>query len=246
MVLIGAAIGLTFAWQSPQFTIRSVEVSGLTGTSPLTEKSVNELAQVPLGRSSLFSLSLGRVQENLLRSSWIKTVTLKKKLPETLAIQIKLREPRAVLQEEGGGMSYVDNEGVPFGPIPLNHVNDFPVLSGFSAQAKQDGSLREAMQFVNRWETSSYFKSVQLSSLSFHPDKGFRALVVYRLHGGSGMGRATLELGSAQSLGLDLTWRTIEPNLAQVLRYLSEKSIPAHQIFVGDGKKIVVRTLSGS
>ncbi len=165
-----------------------------------------------------------------------------------MALTVSFREPAAIFQKADGDIAYVDNEGAVFGKVDLVTRGDLPVFSGFKGVNGTEPKtlLKEAVAFSEQWEKGNLNRVSRVSAIAWDTDRGLRASLVYSLKGTPQHARTTLELGM-QPVGKDTpTWRIIDSNLEKVLRYLSNNSISAHQIFVGDGKKIVVRTAPGS
>src|SRR6185437_10444056 len=124
-----------YSMHSSLFTVRVVEITGITDDGPVNLETVNELAAVPVGKASLLSLNLDAIARRVGQHPWIEQVRLEKRPPETLVIAVSLRKPRAILQSPSdGAMNYVDHTGAVFGPVRLTQEDDFPILSGFAQE----------------------------------------------------------------------------------------------------------------
>jgi hypothetical protein len=98
---------------------------------------------------------------------------------------------------------------------------------------------------MDEWDKTMKLTTGELASMSWSPERGYRAMVIYPLKSDSGgRGRASVELG--QNIDVSETTDPQLERLGRVLDYLSLKSIPARQIWADSGKKIVVRTARGS
>jgi cell division septal protein FtsQ len=238
--IAAAACGIYCAARSPLFTVRVVEVSG-AGSSELDAslaQSVTDLAQVPVGKANLFDLDLGQIENRVLSNAWIRSVRVKKSFPQTLAIEVDLKTPQAIFQSLGGGLSYIDTDGRPFGKVSLASLRDLPLLSGFDREPRT--RVQQALRLLGDWQLSKASDSARLTSLSWEGERGFRGLVVYGLK----QGRAHAMVDFGQEVDADPIPQL--KRLSEVLHYLSENSIPARQIWADSGKKIVVKTAHGS
>jgi hypothetical protein len=86
-------------------------------------------------------------------------------------------------------------------------------------------------------------EAAQVSSVIFDEATGFRFLVTYSLVTTKARARTMIHLG--QELD-EQTLSTKFFQLAQVVKYLSDRDIAAHQIWSDEGKKVVVKTVKGS
>jgi cell division protein FtsQ len=70
------------------------------GNKHLTDDELRTLAGIH-GNESIITVSRKRVVQNLLKSPWIKSVSVRKELPDTLSILIEEVEPFALLDMKG-------------------------------------------------------------------------------------------------------------------------------------------------
>lgn len=228
---------IVLATHSNLFRLTQVEVSHSSGSpSHLDDETLIRLAQVPIGKVSLLELNFRTIERNLLSNEWIRDVQLKKSFPHTLLISVVYREPRAYLQARKGKLSYVDSAGKVFGSVNLLTYRDLPFLQGFSAE--DPGKLREALEWVELWESSSLGKGVQLSSLQLDPERGVSALVTYPIREGALKVRAVVHFGESID---NVKLRAQFENLNQVILYLSKNYIATRRISLEQNKKVVVK-----
>ena len=247
-VLVAAACLVFEATRSPLFLVRSVEIVDHPPNAPVSKETVNSLAAITLGSESLFFLDLKKVEARILKNNWIRQVRIQKKFPGSVVVAVSFRQPKGIFQNADGSVAYVDREGTVFGEGEFSDRIDLPVFSGFKSHNSIEAKslIKEAVEFSESWDRARVSKVSQISAISWDPDKGVRASLVYPLRGVNRSARTTLEIGNLTAVQERATWRIMDSNLEKVLRYLSNNSITAHQIFVGDGKKIVVRTAPGS
>lgn len=240
LAVMGAVIGLYLAMHSPLFTLRVVEVSDQDEKAPVDATTLSMLADAPVGRENLFTLDLVDIEARIKAHPWIRAVHLKKRFPQTLAINVTFREPKAMFQLKQGGLQYIDTDGTLFGQVNLAQAADLPVLSGFDGISPAP-SAAEGLRLLDTWKNSSLGKLTQVSSIAFEEERGYRLLVTYPLRK-QGRGRAMVELG--QDIDGEL-----EPQLgrlAEVFNHLSRSGASAREIWADAGKKIVVKIAHGS
>ena len=256
IAVLGATVGIYVAIHSALFLVQVVEVADQPDNSPMDAQMITQLAAIPNGIVNLFDLDLKAVEKRILTQPWIREVRLQKRFPQTLSVGVVFREPSALFQGENGTISYVDFEGKPFGVLNLKLRSDYPLLSGFTGEAKKPERIKNALALLEEWERSPLRATAKISTLSWHAQHGYRALVSYSLnsaksvespasHENRGVGRALVTLGQDFDAGNPLFSSQLS-RLNEVFRYLGGHSIQASQIFADVGKKIVVKTSRGS
>lgn len=245
-VFSALSYGLFHALRSPLFLTRVVEVSDLPVNAPIDAQSIIQLADVPVGKQSLFQLDLALLEEKLLSHPWIREVRLQKRLPQTLVIGVVFREPKALIQKAGGTLSYVDVDGRVFGKVNLAVEPDKPILTGLSPEHRD--KIQEALKLIDAWDRSSFASLPAISSLSFDTDRGFRALVAYPLSKKTPAGARLMTSRAMVSLGHEYhqDFDAHLTRLSDVFKYLETNGIAVRQIWADTGKKIVVKIARGS
>jgi hypothetical protein len=241
-VLAGVGVGISCAIRSRLFLLRKVEVARYEespySSMPIDERTLIRIASVPVGKVTLFDVDLSLIEKRLLAQDWIGDVKLLKRFPDTIVISVKFRQPQAILQNMKGGLVYVDTSGRAFGTVNLLSLADLPILTGFSEQAR----IQQALGLLKKWEHSELNQLSGISSVHWEPEKGFRVLVTYSLKEKGGQVRTMVDLGQDIDDSLDGKFQRI----AIVIQHLSSKSIAVRQVWADAGKKVVVKTISGS
>ena len=241
LVLGALAFGLREALRSPMFLVRVVEIADQPEHSPVDAQTLTALAAIPIGVTNLFEVDLKAIEGKILTNEWVREVSIQKRFPQTVSISVTYREPRALMQLESGQLSYVDGDGKVFGRVNLMFQPDLPILTGLAHSAvPQTSQIREALRVVALWENFDRKRKSQLSSLHWDEERGFRALVSYRLN--TGYSKTMVQLGSDTRADLEPQFQRLE----RVFEYLEKNSIAARQVFADAGKKIVVKTARGS
>jgi cell division protein FtsQ len=119
----------------PLFPIKHI---AFTGNRHLTDDELRTLAGVRLNES-LLMISGKQIGRQLFRSPWVRSVSLMRELPDTLAITIKEAEPFALLDknghlflidEKGNLLEELKGDAVPFLPVIIG--DPFKEKEGFS------------------------------------------------------------------------------------------------------------------
>jgi cell division septal protein FtsQ len=127
LLLVGSPAVLA-AWvlTSPEFVLREISVE--TGDR-VTESWVREALSGLVG-NSMFELSAPEVEWRLTDHPWIAGVSVRKRLPDRLHVEIDERHPVALLRR-GGELEFVDTRGEAFTAFdPAVGPADLLILSG--------------------------------------------------------------------------------------------------------------------
>lgn len=240
--------GISRAMHSKLFTLQEINVESSLENPPLDDDVVLKIAAVPIGTISLFDVDLKSIERRLLANDLIKAVSLQKKIPHTLSIEVTYKVPQAVIQEAKGTLFYIDSEGKVFGSLNLASAPDLPILFGFANQGSE--RIQDALTLLRKWENSQLGRMAMISSIYWNSERGFRVLVTYSLDGSfltssvnlNNRMRAMVDFG--QRIDENLNDKLVQ--LLKVFRYLSGNSIAARQVWADAGKKIVVKTAHGS
>ncbi|MBE0447702.1 MAG: FtsQ-type POTRA domain-containing protein [Actinobacteria bacterium] len=106
MVVFAVLIGIFQLYRSGMFNVKNVNVVG-NKSVPLVK--VREACSIS-DNSSLLSVPIKEIRERILKDPWIKDVTIKRRLPDTLRIEIKERIPIALISHSQGGKFYLIDE----------------------------------------------------------------------------------------------------------------------------------------
>jgi hypothetical protein len=238
LVLLAMGFGVLQASRSSIFLLKAVKVESLSPGYPITRDAVLEMAKAPIGRVSLFHLDLEPMENRLTRNPWVKGVVIGKQFPGTLSLKIIERTPVALLSESTGRILYLEEDGSTFEDRAMVYPADLPILTGFPAADLP--TLKALNQFMRTWFSAERLPGLRLSSLSYDEKSGLKAMVLYPMKNQKLM-RTVIELG----LNLDEANGVSSAHLRQVFDYLSNRSQPASKIWLGDGKKIVVKFSRG-
>lgn len=227
------------AIQSSLFHLQSVSVDPLSSHYPINQQQVLELAKISSVHQSLFAIDLKPVEARLLKHPWVKGVVVRKQFPDALQLTVIERTPIALLTESNGRVLYLESDGKTFEDSAMVYPKELPILTGFSAQNVD--LLKRLNRFIEEWFSPEKLPGLKLSAISYDERLGLRAMISYPMKNQKQM-RTVLELG----LNLDEASQIPEAHLKKVLDYLAHQSTPASKIWLGDGKKVVVKISRGT
>lgn len=165
-------IGALLFWENPAYAIRSLAIT-VDGPT-ITAAHVKEYMKVAEG-TNLFSSSLASLRADFLKRTPIaKSVTLHRKLPSTLAIEIVERTPLARLGRWGS--LAVDREGFVFSL--RTGTRDYPVISGCAIEnlkpgVRVDQAVLNAIEVVDVCNRNKVGEQVKIASLDVSPKEYF-------------------------------------------------------------------------
>ena len=226
--------GVYRAVHSSLFQLNHVDVEALSEGYPLTPEQILHLARIPLGQWNLYEADLSPVERRLMQQPWVKGVVLGKEFPNTLSLKIVERKPVALLSGSDGHVVYLEEDGTTFEDQAMVYPHDLPILTGFSVDNVY--LLKKVNHFIETWFSPEKMPKVKLSAIHFDEKVGLRAMIAYPMKNQKQM-RTVLELG----LNLEEASAIPQAKLLKVLNYLAVRSMPASKIWLGDGKKIVVK-----
>jgi len=119
------ALYISSGKMKPLFPIKHTVFSG---NRHLTDNELKALAGVHTGES-LVTLSYKTLSERLLKSPWIKSVSMRKEFPDTLSVSIVEAAPFALL-DMNGHFFLVDEKGKLLEKLKGSSVPFLPVITG--------------------------------------------------------------------------------------------------------------------
>lgn len=167
LLLVGSPAALA-AWvlTSPEFSVQQISV--VTGER-VSERWVRE-ALAGLKGASMFEISTPEVEWLMAGHPWVRGVSVRKRLPDHLHIEIQERHPVALFRQRGE-LSLVDEEGEVFTAFdPNNAPSDLLVLSGDSAPA----ALLAALEIADRLTSVEPEWGMALSEVEILNGREFR------------------------------------------------------------------------
>jgi len=172
---LGPALVRADAWarHSPHFALRAVQVSGAQRAS---EAELLALGGVQPG-TNLWALDAAEVARGMAGHPWVRTVSVRRSLPDTLYIRVEEHQPAALAVL--GELYVVDAEGIPFKRLSGADALDLPLVTGVSreeaARSPEESAarLRTALALIDAW--SRVVQRPPLSEVHLE-EGGFRAI----------------------------------------------------------------------
>ncbi|MEW5723757.1 MAG: FtsQ-type POTRA domain-containing protein [Thermodesulfobacteriota bacterium] len=125
-VSVSLVVGYQYLMNSKYFMVKKVVLTGLERTS-----RADVLAATGLDRSTnILAVRLDQLGTNLRTLPWVREVTLTRRLPDTLLIQVEERRPRALVLLDS--LYYLDEKGLPFKKVDSGEQPELPIVSGFT------------------------------------------------------------------------------------------------------------------
>ena len=165
-------VGALLFWENSGYTIKTLEIN-VDGPT-ITAAHVKEYMKVAEG-TNLFSSSLQSLRSDFLKKTPIaKSLTLHRKLPGTLVIDIVERTPLARLGRWGS--LAVDRDGYVFSLRAGSR--DYPVISGCAIEnlkpgVKVDQAVMNAIEVVEVCNRNKVGERVKIASLDVSPKEYF-------------------------------------------------------------------------
>tara|TARA_R100000541_G_scaffold43399_1_gene50660 strand:- start:1630 stop:2376 length:747 start_codon:yes stop_codon:yes gene_type:complete len=172
MLIVGVAVLAAIYWNR-NVTVDELTFSGnvITETEILTEAANVEFGVHP------DSLDLSAIVEGIERVDYVKSATPYIEPNGELNIQIKERNPIALLIKDGNRV-YVDAEGVKL-PIFEGKTFNLPLVYGFNASTNSDTLKSEAFKQISTFLTEARqnkFGWITISEVAYNKEEGVVAL----------------------------------------------------------------------
>ena len=181
----GALLVLVLALlaRSDIFTVSALAVQGNRMAS---EQQILDKGGLQRGVNLLF-LDCEQVEGLILGHPWVEQATVKRQWPSTVLVQVRERQPLALVNLERQGrrqLYYVDSKGEVFAPATPSRDLDFPVLTGQIATTEEgimrigeDSLAALALDFLNlAAKGNQVLPSQGISEVHVSPEKG---IIVY-------------------------------------------------------------------
>lgn len=127
LLLIGTII---FILTTPMFNIKNINISGI---EHLTEEQVISLSELNKNEN-LFKNSKSKITSNIKQTPYVESVMIKRKLPDTIDIQIKERK-RSYILKFVNGYVYIDTQGY---ILEISEEKlELPIISGYKTEEEK-------------------------------------------------------------------------------------------------------------
>jgi len=157
------------------FSLKKIVVLGQPKS--LSEVEVIQRSGLQLG-TNLFKIRVQEVQARLQQRSNFKYISVQRRLPHTLVIELREHYPEFVLNT--GRFYYVDSDGEIFKDITdTDDTRDMAVLSGFTDMLiltepqKTRELIRAAVELQNLYHNAPFYEELGLSEIHYEKNIGF-------------------------------------------------------------------------
>ncbi len=215
LLLVGGFFVTQLLLASDLFRVEQVVVQG---NSRLDDAKVTALSDIEIGINT-FNLDLGLIGRKIEENPWVGTARVQRIFPRQVVINIKEREPVAIINL--GYLYYLDKQGEIFKVLGADDNLDYPVVTGFDytkVQADNGEYARQLKKIVKLFDDLNrrdLFSLDQISEVHFEPGG---SLSLYTLNRG-----VEIKLGTAgyeRKLDrLERIYAQLQPKL-QLLDYI--------------------------
>lgn len=160
-VLTVAILAYFYLYSHPLKSVFPVRHVAFIGNRHLTDDELRQLSGICLN-DSLFMISGSQVSRRLLKSPWVRSVSLRKEYPGTLSIAIREAEPFALL-DMNNHLFLLDGNGNLLEELRDDSIPFLPVITGDPYNEKE--GLSEALKlarFLNEKGFSSETDRVEI------------------------------------------------------------------------------------
>lgn len=221
-ILFAFAISITCVWglvhythTSPRFGVQTIDTRG---TVHLLSEDVARIGEIHIS-DNIFALDLEGARKKLLAHPFIESVSITRRLPGAIRIDIVEREP-AALVAMGGGLYLTTREGEIFKKAEPTDFFDLPIVTGIASDrvaTDREGVARRiarGLDIASEYERLSVAKRHGIQEIHI-PEDGTLSLVVGKeglmLRMGKGPYRQALE--QASRVLAEITSRRARPSI---------------------------------
>lgn len=233
-LVVGVSVSVAWAARhyvthSPRFEVTDIEIAGAKTRTP---EMLIEEAGISKGQN-IFSVNLDEARARLARDPWIRDVSLARRLPGTVVVQVAEREPVAIVAL--GDLYLTSHTGEIFKRLEAGDPSDLPIITGITADAVADDrdgvaqSIRRALDLAGDYEHGPLGQKARLQEIHLARD-GSTTLIV---------GKNALQL----ALG-DPPFRKKLDQAARVMAELEKRGAKADAIMLDNDarpERVVVR-----
>ena len=169
LVLLFVCVGVFLFLRTNYFNIKEIKVEGSTY---YTETEIISMARAETGRNIVFDSGKADIEELLESNAYFKKVTVKRKLPSTLVIQVEER-PQIAAVEFGDSFIVIDDEGVILRKTDvdpkitiLTGLTISKLTIGEQIEAEEKETLAMTLRMLNTMEKGDmYFKKIDVAKV---------------------------------------------------------------------------------
>lgn len=203
LLVLVIGFGTALGWgltHSDTFALRRIEVVGRL--EKLTAGQIVAAAGLHTG-VNLFSLDLQDLEAGISRLPWLRSVSIRRQVPDTLWIHAAEQNPRALLLD--GRLFFVSAQGVVFKGLEEEAERDFVVITGMKAGQ----NFETALELIDFFEQNHDLALFGLSEIHYNAAIGY-SVVTLKGPIEVKLGRGDFEKKLER---LKKVWSTLEPRI---------------------------------
>ncbi|MEW6266477.1 MAG: FtsQ-type POTRA domain-containing protein [Thermodesulfobacteriota bacterium] len=174
LVSMGLMLGYYYLMNSEYFMVRKVVLEGLNRVSRNELLSRTGLDQP----ANILALRLDKMAARARALSWVETVTITRRMPDTILVQIREHRPRTLISL--GDLYYLDENGQPIKKVGPMEKPELPIVTGFAAEDFEGPRLALTRKDVEEVfallevmaERNDSFRVENISEINFDPVRG--------------------------------------------------------------------------
>ena len=149
LVCLGALgfLGYRTVTASDFFTIATVEVRG---TERAEKRDIERIVTSQTGKSGVWNADLAAIKQKIESIPFVKTAAVSQILPNGIRVDIREREPRAIVRRSAGDF-LVDGEGEILAPVEGNEERLPFAMVGWD-EAKSEKALKENLERIKLYQ----------------------------------------------------------------------------------------------
>ncbi|HLB05751.1 MAG TPA: FtsQ-type POTRA domain-containing protein [Thermodesulfobacteriota bacterium] len=145
----------------------------VAGEKRVRKEEIVGLAGLRMGENIL-AMDLKRITERIEGQPWIERATVRRVLPGGVSIEVKEREPFAILKTDT--FYYLDRGGTPFKELDKRDATNYPVITGFGKEEVENDELaRDALMktfdFIET-EAREWPEELAISEINVNKNQG--------------------------------------------------------------------------
>lgn len=155
-----------------------VNMINVTGAARLSREEVIGLSKIQEGQN-IFSFKAADVASAIKENPWIEEAKVKRSLPDTVEIEVREREPVALIRLDE--LYVMDSSGVVFKKASVDDSLDLPVVTGLTAEMlKEDARSLEdrLLALIDVLAEREGFDLAQVSEINVDPVFGLSIYTV--------------------------------------------------------------------
>jgi cell division protein FtsQ len=181
-LVAGASVAVAWAARrhimtSPRFAVSDVQVVGADHRTP---DAIAVESGIAVG-TNVFALDLDGARTGILADPWIAEVSLARRLPGTILVQVVERKAAALLAM--GDTFLATGDGEPFKRLEAGDPVDLPLVTGLKTDAfgaDRDGAMRtvrRAIDLAAEYDRGPLARKAPLEEVHVEPDGAFTLVV---------------------------------------------------------------------